>query len=459
MPVHIYTPTDGVGGDSRVIVVHETDDGREVYEFRVEESGGEKRAAFQGSPSGSESVPDAVEEGLEAAGYTVADEDADTDDEGDPRTDGGDNIKRIFNEILGELRAAEESAHPASDEPLKRALDSVLDLREQRVTNSEFLQEWVTKALVNRRGEGSHFVELAIDLAEYLAEHHDDPDYERSMPGTEGIDEEPPAVVEETDVSAEYVDGSQDAADVADVEDDVLPTEKIRESLHAAKEASGREFDEHIKDAIGEAVWLNARPVSGTGSLLRRLNDVLVAPDEEAPHFINQLLNALEGVEEDLEDANTKPEDEEAGDTDPSAQRETSDDRPPESVRWLDDDHGVVEVETTAALIEWFELEAEQNDFDDIEDWILAQLWVALTQDLHDHHGFTSEIEVEVPHEFARRVSLWWSHRQTEGEPTASDLDAFVFNHMKLRPEWTLSGEPWGLVEQACSEGGDETDA
>jgi len=313
MSVHIYTPSGGA--DGRIVVVHETDDGTDVYQFRVEESGGERKATFEGSPSGSETVPAAVDEGLEAAGYSVIDDDGDDD----LRTDGGESDSSV---------------------------------------------------------------------------------------------------------------------------------EAIRNSLHTAKDVSADERDEYIKSALGEVQDLRARAVIGAADLHSLLTSVLTEPDEEDPYFINRALSELENIEERL-----KPED--TGEPNFS---EGVQDEPPESVRWLDEDHGVVELEATRPLIEWFELEAEQNDFDDIQDWMLAQLWVSLTEDLQKRHGFTADVEVEVPHDYARRVSLWWDHRQTEGEPSASDLDAFIFDHMRFEPTWMLGGEPWELVEPDCGEGSDPTD-
>lgn len=121
---------------------------------------------------------------------------------------------------------------------------------------------------------------------------------------------------------------------------------------------------------------------------------------------------------------------------------------PPESVRWVGDDHGVLELELTRPFIEWMELEAEQNDFDSVADWVQTQLWVQLTEDLMEKHGFQADVEVEVPHDYARRVALWRADREVEDDLEQADVEAFLFNHMQFQPTWTLDGEPWELAEE-----------
>ena len=113
------------------------------------------------------------------------------------------------------------------------------------------------------------------------------------------VDEEIPENVREAVEAAGYTiadeeprtDGGSDA-----------PIATIRTALETAKEVAPEERDAHIKVALGEVVWLRAAEVRHTTELQEQLVNVLVAPDEEAPYFINQALSLLEDVEDEYAD-------------------------------------------------------------------------------------------------------------------------------------------------------------
>lgn len=256
----------------------------------------------------------------------------------------------------------------------------------------------------------------------------------------------PDAVREAIEARGYTVETNQTSTDGGVTDDSVVA---IREALMAAKEAAPDERDEHIKTALGEVLDLQARQVAHTSDLQEQLTNVLVAPDEEGPYFINQSLQLLEYIEEEIASDHGK---------EPAPTQTDDVEEPPESVRWIDEDRGVLELELTRPFIEWLELEAAQHDFDSAAEWVRTHIWVALTQDLMENHGFTADVEVEVPHDYARRVSLWLADREIEGEVEQADIDAFLFNHMQFQPNWTLGGEPWDLVEDSGDDGGDEDD-
>lgn len=221
----------------------------------------------------------------------------------------------------------------------------------------------------------------------------------------------------------------------------------LREALEAAKDATPPEREEHVKTALGEVMYLAAREGLRTADLNELLTSAVVAPEEEVPYFLNRASDMLEDLEEDI------PQQSESPPKPPVA----GDEEPPESVRWIDEELGVLELELTRPFIEWIELEVAQHDFDSVEDWVRTQLWVNLTSDLQKRHGFSADVEVELPHDYARRASLWYADRKVRGEVDEADLDAFLFNHMQFRPKWMLGGQPWEIAEEAGINPSDDT--
>jgi glutamate synthase domain-containing protein 3 len=112
------------------------------------------------------------------------------------------------------------------------------------------------------------------------------------------VDEEVPENVRESVEASGYSIVDEDAR--TDGGSDA-PIATIRTALQTAKEVAPEERDAHIKVALGEVVWLRAADVAYTGELQEILTSVLVAPDEEAPYFINQALSLLEDVEDHID--------------------------------------------------------------------------------------------------------------------------------------------------------------
>lgn len=53
----------------------------------------------------------------------------------------------------------------------------------------------------------------------------------------------------------------------------------------------------------------------------------------------------------------------------------------------------------------------------------MHQLWVRLTQDPRENHGFAADVEVEVPDDFAERVALCYADQEARGvAPVLSNL-------------------------------------
>lgn len=169
-------------------------------------------------------------------------------------------------------------------------------------------------------------------------------------------------------------------------------------------------------------LYLAAHEGVRTADLHELLTSAVVAPDEEVPYFLNQASDMLENLEEDLPNRA-------GGEAEPPRANGPGKGESPETVRWIDEDYGVLELELTRPFIEWIELEADQHDFDSVAEWVRTQLWVRLTEDLMQNHGFTADVEVEVPHNYARRVALWRADREAEGELESADVEAFLFNH------------------------------
>jgi hypothetical protein len=235
--------------------------------------------------------------------------------------------------------------------------------------------------------------------------------------------------------------------------DDATAVATIREALQAAKDVAPDERDAHLKAALGEIAALRARQVMPVTDLQEQTVNALVAPSEETPYFVNRALDCLGDVETELspDDGDDTPErdvatDADAPDVDDVDGAGDTPTEPPECVRWLDDDHGVLELELERPFIEWLELEADRIDSDGVADYVRTQLWVRVTEDLRRSHGFTADVDVDVPPEYARRVSLWQAIQEIRGDADLADTEAFIYNHMELRPTWRLDGEPWDLL-------------
>ncbi|MFW6435609.1 MAG: hypothetical protein ACOCY1_04440 [Halovenus sp.] len=255
----------------------------------------------------------------------------------------------------------------------------------------------------------------------------------------EDVDEEIPESVRESLTASGYsvTDTLERRAD-GGVDERI---ETIRLALQSAKGASSRGRDQHIKVALGEAVDLRASSVGGAATLQGILVEVLLANAEEVPYYVNRALSVVDDIGEKLSESTSSSHT-------PTADVQEAGEEPPASVRWVDDERGILEVELTRPVIEWMELEAEAGDSDSLADWVRTQLWIRLTKDLRENHGFDTEFDVDVPHDFARRASLWWRDRQIRGDPEDADLEAFLFNHVGFSPNWTIDGEPWTITEE-----------
>ncbi|OYR71510.1 hypothetical protein DJ71_20410 [Halorubrum sp. E3] len=251
---------------------------------------------------------------------------------------------------------------------------------------------------------------------------------------SEDVDEEVPESVEESLAASGYTLSDDPVAKTDGGVDDRVET--LRLALQSAKDAEPGARDEFIKDALGEAVDLRAAGITGSGDLQEQLNNVLVSPDEEAPYFINRALSRVEDIDDRLG----------AGDG-PAPGVDDTQEEPPTSVRWVGEDRGVLELELTRPMIEWIEHEVDDSDSDSIEDWVRTQIWIQLTSDLRENHGFDTTVDVDVPRDFAHRASLWWRDRQLRGGAEPADLEAFLFNHVGFSPSYTVEGEPWSITE------------
>lgn len=118
--------------------------------------------------------------------------------------------------------------------------------------------------------------------------------------------------------------------------------------------------------------------------------------------------------------------------------------RPPESVRWRDDDRGTLVLRVSRALAE------ELATKPDSHNWALLAFQIPLRRNLDEDYGPEVDVTVDVSEEFAQRISLWAKHSDIEGH------SAFVPDHVlestTVNYSWTLNGEPWLLVEEADSE-------
>lgn len=218
----------------------------------------------------------------------------------------------------------------------------------------------------------------------------------------------------------------------------------IREQLEIARDAAPGARDGHIKHALGEVMNLAAKQDVHTADLQEQLVNIIVAPPEEEAYFINRALGFVEDLEDDVDEPAVTP-------SEPSGDAE----EPPESVRWIGEDTGVLEIEVTRPFVEWIELEVEQHNFDSVEAWVRTHLWLKLTNELQEKHGFNADVEVEVPHDYAQRVALWVADREAVGNLERGDVEAFLFNHMDFDPTWTIDGEPWELLEQVGGQQGE----
>ncbi|PHQ45124.1 hypothetical protein DJ68_14580 [Halorubrum sp. C3] len=248
-------------------------------------------------------------------------------------------------------------------------------------------------------------------------------------------DEEVPESVQESLAASGYTLADDPEARTDGGSDDRIAT--LRLALESAKDAEPGARDEFIKDALGEVVDLRAGGVTGAGDLQEQLNNVLVSPDEEAPYFINRALSRVEDIDERLGAGNG-----------PTPDVDDVQEEPPTSVRWIGEERGVLELELTRPMVEWIEHEADDTGSDSIEDWVRTQIWIQLTTDLGENHGFDTTVDVDVPRDFAHRASLWWRDRQLRGGAERADLEAFLFNHVGFSPSYTVDGEPWSITEE-----------
>ena len=247
--------------------------------------------------------------------------------------------------------------------------------------------------------------------------------------GEEEPTAEIPDAVMEALTAAGYTVVNQDA--VTDGGRDQL--DALVEALESARDADLGDR-QSLKLALGEAAQLHADGVAVAEEVQEQLRSALAAPPEHEPYFIDQ---ALQLVGEGQHNPSAEP----------GAVTETSE--PPACVQWLDEDHGVLEIGVTRPFIEWMELEVADTSFDTVEEWVQARLWLCLTNDLQDRHGFAVDVDVDLPEDYAKRVALWWADRKVRGEADDADLDAFLFNHMHFRPRWMLDGDSWGVAEDA----------
>lgn len=117
---------------------------------------------------------------------------------------------------------------------------------------------------------------------------------------------------------------------------------------------------------------------------------------------------------------------------------------PPEDVRWQgeNNERAVVELELTRPLVEWIELEANENDFDGVTDWIETQIQVALQRDLLENHDIRREVEVDLPLEFVARMRYYENDLRQRGNETS--FEDIAVNHVQLDRTYLLDGEPLG---------------
>lgn len=99
-----------------------------------------------------------------------------------------------------------------------------------------------------------------------------------------------------------------------------------------------------------------------------------------------------------------------------------------------------VEVDLDAPVVEWIELE---TDDETVAEWIERQVFVALTEDLKQHHAPVAEVSVDVPADYAERVALFASLKPYD----AISAEGVALDHLEWDHTWTVEGEPWDLLE------------
>lgn len=119
-------------------------------------------------------------------------------------------------------------------------------------------------------------------------------------------------------------------------------------------------------------------------------------------------------------------------------------DEPPECVRWIDDDYGVLEVRLTRPLIEWLDLEAAEHGVG-VATLVRRYIWNRLTTDLDERHSIQTEATIDVPEDFAERASLWAADRKLNDDVDYVEFSNFVFNYLRIQHNWRVGGEPWLL--------------
>lgn len=195
-----------------------------------------------------------------------------------------------------------------------------------------------------------------------------------------------------------------------------------------------------------------------------KIESALDAPNSERPHFIKQAIQvlpeehpAIEQLEAALRetgqnDAVAKYALRQAYGELPSSDLLSNSGlpvtRPPESVRWLGDDWGAVTVVLSDAIIEWIDIERDEET---VAEWIETTVWQALDDDFITNHAFTADVEIEVPEDFAARAQLKARDRQRHGEDI--DVSEVAVNYMRWDATFTLNGEP--LSQDGSELGGD----
>jgi hypothetical protein len=169
MGVHLQTaPATGSLPGRVFAVLEDGDDIRAIYELTVQDDEERRLELTHVLPAAGEDVPreipEEVRESLAASGYTIVDE--------EPQTDGGESTTVAT--IRAALQTAKEVAPEERDTHIKAALGEVAYLRAAGVPYTAELQEQLSNVLAAPDEEAAYFINRALALLDDVADElHD----------------------------------------------------------------------------------------------------------------------------------------------------------------------------------------------------------------------------------------------------------------------------------------------
>jgi len=449
MPVHIYRSPDN--GDGQLLVAHEVDDGTTVYRFDVEETDDETRVTFRtaiGVRREGDCPPEAVREGLEAAGYTISKRDVCTDGS----SSGGDNsLREQIDHIREAVQAAKDANPEDRDNYIKAALGETQYLRARRDVYAVELQERLTDAVVAPNEEVPYFLNQALQEVKSIEERHSQSSPDVESDGAPLVGDELLGRVEEKIANVDLFESSEEF-----IQDAV--------ELHLYKSFSDQKS---APDCAGERQASECSPEIAPLQEIARAQETL----KSIPHArldddtSSRMVNALEQLDnilldasgEDLLDARARAH--EAPNTPGGESAETPDGVIKQRHAEADlCDTVPITIELTPAMVGLIDFVRDADQGESFTDWIKNTIRLPLAR--RDHQFWSSvtvPVKAELPPEAARWARLWANHYAATGsEP--HDIETRMMDYIDLDFEWLVEGGEELDLPAEKDDGGDEDD-